>query len=283
LVHPEKGHSHGPLDAVYGQATVKLGNSEFDDDKEVVALLQKFLDDGALERGLKVNAVAYKLDQAAKWVEWAEADLQIACTNLTGKGAPHSFHICLRQDLSQEELCAERTAWPEAPPLHCGDLVVALRGNMADRKASQVALLAPHQVVERFRLGHRAQAQPEGIHARRPFALGDRHKVARQAEKCYALKAISGKSRDYLRDWSKGTLRQHKRPPEYGFLWHRWSENAAEDYEQLAPKAARYLHPKWDRPLRPIKVVESRAAVLPPEPVEDAGDAPLLIVQDAME
>ena len=112
-----------------------------------MAHLQGFLDDGFLELGTDTNAVAYKLDQAAPWVAWAEVDLQCVCSNLTGPEAPHSCHICLRQDLGSEELQAEATAWPGAPPPHRGDLVVALRSNMSDRKAFQVALLAPHQLV----------------------------------------------------------------------------------------------------------------------------------------
>ncbi len=276
LGYPEKGHSHGPLDAAYGQATVKLGNSEFDDDEEVVALLQGFLDNGYMELGTDTNAVAYKLDQAAKWVEWAEADLQCAISHITGPKAPHSFHLCLRQDLSCEELHAEATSWPGSPPPHGGDLVVALRSNMSDRKPFQVALLAPHQLVER--LQRHAQAQPEGIHARRVFSFSDREKVVRQAKECYAKRAISKKTLDYLTEWAKGTRRQHKRPNEYGFLRQRWSENTAEDSEQLPQSAAIYQDPKWARATRPIRVSWDCDRYLQPEPVEDDGNAPLQIV-----
>ena len=278
LVYPEKGHSHGPLDAVYGQATVKLSNSEFDDDEDVVAHLQGFLDDGFLELGTDTNAVAYKLDQAAEWVAWAEVDLQCVCSNLTGPEAPHSFHVCLRQDLGSEDFQAEATAWPGAPPPHRGDLVVALRSNMSDRKAFQVALLAPHQLVERMQ--RCAQVQPKGIHLRRPFSFRDRDKVVRQAQKCYDKHAISTKTFDYLDQWCKGTLRQHKRPAEYGFLRHRWSENTAAESEKLAPSAAIYLDPKWARKPRPIRICSTYTADLQPEPVEDDGNAPLQIVTE---
>ena len=279
LVYPEKGHSHGPLDAVYGQATVKLGNSEFDNDEEVVALLQKFLDTGSLEPGTEDNAVAYKLDQAATWVKWAEDDFAFACSNLTGKHAPHSFHICLRQDLGVDELQAQRTAWKGAPPPHSGDVVVALRANMSDRKAFQVALLVTHEQVKRLR--NHVQVQPDGIHARRPFSWSDREKVTRQARACYANNAISQKTHTYLTEWCQSTLKQHKRPKEYGFLRHRWSENTAGDSVELAETAARYLSPKWEKKPRLILVVpKSKRGDLEPEPAEDHGNAPLTVLRD---
>ena len=286
LAYPEKGHSHGPLDAVYGQATVKLGNSEFDDPEEVVALLQGFLDDGFLELGTDTNAMAYKLDQTARWVEWAEDDLRFAVSRHTGVGAPHSFHVCLRQDLSADELQAEATHWPGAPPPHGGDLVVALRANMSDRKAFQVALLVTHQRVERLvthQRVERLELGPKGISARRLFSWKDREEVAKQAQVCYAKKALSKKTHDYLVEWCTSTRRQHKRPKEYGFLRHRCSENAAGDSEELAPSAARYLRPKWAWKPRPIKVCQkdtARTADLEPEPVEDDGDAPLGVLID---
>ncbi len=252
LAFHQKGYTHGPLDSVFGQTAVKLVCSEFDDDEEVVALLQGFLDDGSLELGTDANAVAYKLDEAAPWAEWAEDDLHLAICNLLGPEAPHSFHVCLRQDLSPDELQAEATAWPNAPPPRGGDLVVALRANMSDRKAFQVALLVPHRQV--VWLGLHAQDLPKGVHARRPFGMSDRHKVLRAANECYLKRGMSKKAHDYLTQWCIGTRRRHKRPQEYSFLRHRWSEaHAAEGSEQLAPSAARYLDPKWARKSRPIR------------------------------
>ena len=278
LAYPEKGHSHGPLDAVYGQATVKLGNCEFDDDEDVVALLQGFLDDGSLEHGTDDNAKAYKLDQAATWVAWAENDLKFFLTKHTGHDAPQSFHICLRRDLIRTtELPAEPTAWPGAPPPHGDDLVVALRANMSDSKAYQVALLVPHLQVEWLRL--HAEGQPKGIHPRRPFSFHDREKVVRQVHDCYLKGALSKKTLDYLTTWCQGTLRQQKRPKEYCFLRHRVTETPGVEC-QLAPSAARYLDPKWSRQPRHIQVSDKKSADVEPEPIEDDGDAPLRIVND---
>ena len=283
LTYPEKGHSHGPLDAVFGQFTVKLGNEEFDDDEEVVELIQGFLNDGFLELGTDKNAKAYKLDQAAQWVLWAEADLLFQCSKHTGKEAPHSFHVCLRQDLTDEECLAEATAWEGAPPPLGGDLVVALRSNMSDRKAFQVALLAPHLTVERLRRCAQ-DSGPPGIHPRRPVSQKDRQDMIHNAQKCYKAKAITKTTLDYLTEWCKGTRRQHPRPKEYCFLRHRWSEATAvaDKGEHINPSAARYLDPKWVKVPRRITVVKdakrAKAANLKPEAAEDGGDAPLQIL-----
>ena len=276
LTYPEKGHSHGTLDAVFGQATVKLGNSEFDDDEDVVKTLQGFLTDGSLEPGTDSNAVAYKLDQAAQWVEWADADFQCKCTGLVGPLAPHSFHICQRQDLSCDEVHAEKTSWPGAPPPHGGDLVVAIRSNMSDRKPFQVALMAPHQLVKRMRLG--AEAQPKGIHERRPFTWSDRDKIILQAKKCFDKRAISQKTLTYLTEWCMGKRRQNSRPKEYGFLQHRWSDSS-NDSEQLAPSAAIYLDPKWARKPRLITMTNDHQAN-EDESAEGEEDMPLQVVTD---
>ena len=150
---------------------------------------------------------------------------------------------------------------------------------MSDRKAFQVALLVPHQQVER--LENHARVQPNRIHARRPFSWSDREKVTRQARACYANNAISQKTHTYLTEWCQSTLKQHKRPKEYGFLRHRWSENTAGDSVELAETAARYLSPKWEKKPRLILVVpKSKRGDLEPEPAEDHGNAPLTVLRD---
>ena len=99
LGYPEKGHTHGPLDATYGQCCVKIANSEFQDPSEVVDILQGFLDEAALDPGTSQNKQAYKLDESADWEAWwDEVDLRMS--QLTGPEAPHWFHICSRKDLS---------------------------------------------------------------------------------------------------------------------------------------------------------------------------------------
>ena len=68
-MYPEKGHTHGPLDATYGQACVKLYLEEFEDDKDVVDILDHFLNTSGLYAGTREGAKAYKLDEATEWVK----------------------------------------------------------------------------------------------------------------------------------------------------------------------------------------------------------------------
>ena len=72
LLFPEKGHTHGPLDGVFGQMCVKLCLEDFEDDMHVVQILDDFLKTSGLDAGSKKGTKAYKLDEAAKWVDWAE-------------------------------------------------------------------------------------------------------------------------------------------------------------------------------------------------------------------
>ena len=41
LCYPQKGHTHGPLDGVFGQMCVKLSLAEFQDDMDVVNILDQ--------------------------------------------------------------------------------------------------------------------------------------------------------------------------------------------------------------------------------------------------
>ena len=65
LEYPEKGHTHGPLDAVFGQGCTKMSLPSFDDDTEVVGIWQAFLKDMKSDAGTKEGATAYKVDEAA--------------------------------------------------------------------------------------------------------------------------------------------------------------------------------------------------------------------------
>jgi len=273
LVYPKKGHSHGPLDGVFGQAAVKLANSEFDDDAEVVQHLQDFLDDGYLEPGTCNNAEAYKLDEAAEWADWAAEAMDWEGSNLTGPEAPHSFHICARADLSPEEQEAPCTAWRGAPGPQQGDIVVAVRSSMSDRQAFQVALLVPHERV--VWLQKHAAAQPSGIHERRPVHFPDREKLVKAAESCHRQGAISAKACGYLVDWARGTRRRHKRPAKYTFLHHHPMERAAAGTHLKGSKFS------WERAPRLIVIKEAadgRPLPVEPEPEEDGGNEALQLI-----
>ena len=95
---PEKGHTHGPLDGCFGQMCVKLSLAEFDDDMEVVAILNEFLMLSGLDSGSRDGAQAYKLDEALEWIQWAEM-VDLTMSNLCGPEAPHYFRIRLRSQL----------------------------------------------------------------------------------------------------------------------------------------------------------------------------------------
>ena len=220
LAFPQKGHTHGPLDAVFGQATVKMANNCFDDDVEVREVLQKFLDRAEMESGT-CERKAYKLDEAAEWGLWGER-LRLKMSNLTNEAAPHSFHICHRQNLSLEESKGENTAWPGAMAPHPGDLVVAIRRYVADMNAYQVALIVPNQDVHLLKAAINNQGvQPTGIHGRRQITKKDCEKFVGRAKACHAQGGISDRALAYLTEWASGTRVRNPRPVAYNFLYHR--------------------------------------------------------------
>ena len=61
---PREGPQPWPLDGCFGQMCVKLSLAEFDDDLEVVAILDEFLMSSGLDSGSREGARAYKLDKA---------------------------------------------------------------------------------------------------------------------------------------------------------------------------------------------------------------------------
>ena len=106
---------HGPLDGAFGQMCVKLSLAEFDDDMDVVNILDTFLTSSGLDEGTRGGAKAYKLDQAPLWVDWFEqVDLSISC--LTGPEAPHYFRICLRRQIGHGGPGGDSTAEINACP-----------------------------------------------------------------------------------------------------------------------------------------------------------------------
>lgn len=68
LNYPQKGHTHGPLDATFGQACVKLSLDEFDDDMDVVRILDGFLKESGLDVDSRLVSKAYKMDESPNWV-----------------------------------------------------------------------------------------------------------------------------------------------------------------------------------------------------------------------
>ena len=68
LNYPQKGHTHGPLDATFGQACVKLSLAEFHDDLDVVRILDGYLKDYGLDADSRASSKAYKLDESPDWV-----------------------------------------------------------------------------------------------------------------------------------------------------------------------------------------------------------------------
>ena len=59
-MYQEKRHTHGPLDATFGQTCVKLSLEEFEDDMDVVDILYHFLKTSGLDAGTREGAKAYK-------------------------------------------------------------------------------------------------------------------------------------------------------------------------------------------------------------------------------
>ena len=271
LSYPLKGHSHGPLDAVFGQAAVKMANADFDDDEELVAVLQRFLSEANLDPGSDGDATAYKLDEAADWVSWlGEVPLQMS--NLTGPLAPHSFHVCARRDLTAEELDAPCATPPGAPDPHDEDIVVAIKSRMSSPKSHQVALLVPGRDVPRLRATFREQ--PVGLHGRRAFSPKDREAVWRSAEEALQAEAISPKAAAYLKEWAIGCRRRRPRPETYGFLTPRPAAPAA------APRAPRLMG------CAPREVLIRPAAGAPALPLEEepaAEDDGLIIAEAGLD
>ena len=231
FLYPEKGHTHGPLDGSFGQMCVKLSLEEFDDDLDVVNILDDFLKTSGLDAGTRQDAKAYKLDEAAQWVQWAE-DVDLVMSALTGPEAPHYFRICRRKHVgtasAQGDGAAEAGACHRAD--HRGyqpngdDVVMVIKDRMASLEVSQIILMLPAADLGHI---HGSPLQPDGTHPRRPASDTDRLKVFAAARAAFQAGAIREKACDYLTQWSRGTRRRLPRPSHYQFLTHRvrsWSE-----------------------------------------------------------
>ena len=82
-LYPEKGHTHGPLDATCGQTCVKLSLEEFENDMDVVDILDHCLKTSGLDAGTREGAKPHKLGEAAEWIKWVE-EVDLATSALTG-------------------------------------------------------------------------------------------------------------------------------------------------------------------------------------------------------
>lgn len=244
LGYPVKGHSHGPLDAVYGQCCVKIQNSEFDNPHGVVDVLQGFLDEATFDGGAEAEKTAYKLDEAADWEPWWD-EVRLDLTSLTGPRAPHWFHICALKNLDIAEKDCKVTAWPGAPASHMEDIVMAVKDRMASTETYQVALLVPGSELPVWR--RHATEQPSGLHPRRVIKPEEKDKIIRSATACYRQKLLSKEAFSFLTGWAQSTLRREPRPPVYTFLSHRCSpKHELQSRGQYRSTA--------DLPLRPVQV-----------------------------
>ena len=96
-LYPEKGHTtHGPLDATFGQTCVKLSLERFEDDMDIVDILDDILETSGLDAGTREAAKAYKLDEAVEWVKCVQ-EVDLAMSALTSPEAPHYYRFCRRK------------------------------------------------------------------------------------------------------------------------------------------------------------------------------------------
>ena len=118
FLYPEKGHTHGPRGGTFGQMCVKLSLEEFQDDLDVVDIVEDVLKTSGLDAATRQAAMAYKLDEAPEWVQLAE-EVGLSMSALTGPAAPHDFRTCRRRHLGT--MSAHGDAAAEAAASHRAD------------------------------------------------------------------------------------------------------------------------------------------------------------------
>ena len=274
LLYPEKGHTHGPLDATFGQMCVKLSLEEFQDDLDVVAILDDFLRTSGLDEATRQDAMAYKLDEAPEWDQWAlEVDLSISA--LTGPQAPHYFRCCHRRHLgTHHDAAAEAAACHRADHRGYqpsgGDVVLVVKDRMASIEVSQIILMLPAADLGRI---HGLPLQPRGTHPRRAASDADRRRVFEAARAAWQAGAIQAKACDYLTDWSRGTRRRQPRPSQYDFLRHRVPGRSEPNAVAPDPPALRSAA----RPVIVAAMGENRGLPVDPEPDDDHDPGQLVI------
>ena len=208
------GHTHENIDGTFGQITVKLSAKEFDDDLQVIQLLEQILADIGIDARAKENTLAYKLDESADWRTWL-SETQLSASRLTGPQAPHFFRICRLKDIGRD-LLSEVEGAPGMPAADMDDVVMVVRARMASPEPQQVLRLIPATTCRTM-----VAVQPSGYHTRRSGGDAVKAKVARVARVLHDKGAISTVARDYLVGWATGTRDLAKRPPRYSFLDHR--------------------------------------------------------------
>ena len=208
------GHTHENIDATFGQITVKLSAKEFDDDTEVIKLLQEILRDIGIDTGAKENIRVYKLDESADWRSWM-VETALSASKLTGPHAPHSFRICRLRDVGPDQTCELESA-PGMPAADMDDVVMVVRARMASPSPQQLLRLIPTATCMAM-----VQVQPGGYHTRRAGGEDVKAKVARVARTLNEKGAISNVARNYPVGWATGTRQLAKRPARYSFLDHQ--------------------------------------------------------------
>jgi hypothetical protein len=215
------GHTHENIDATFGQLTVKIAALEFDDDTTLINLLLQLLRQLGVDNDSRIASKAYKIDEAANWVEWWD-ELQLIFGQVTGPGAPHWFRVCLLQDLGEMRDGAAQTSvtlrsMPGMSAARQDDVVVVVKERMASRDVLQVI-----RVLSASKCAHLSQDHPKGVHPRRPGGEDVKRKVARTAKRLHSEGHLSDLALDYLVGWAEGTRRLRRRPASYAFLDHRW-------------------------------------------------------------
>ncbi|CAE7423854.1 unnamed protein product, partial [Symbiodinium sp. CCMP2592] len=71
LQYPSKGHTHGPLDGLGGQAVTKCSACEFSDADSLVGIYDGFLQQSTVDGGASFRG-AWKGDEQANWQSWWE-------------------------------------------------------------------------------------------------------------------------------------------------------------------------------------------------------------------
>jgi hypothetical protein len=269
LAYPLKGHTHGPLDGVFGQICVKLGNTEFNSASDVVEALQSFLDTAAFDGCSDTDRRAYKMDESPSWESWWD-EVGLELSDLTGPRAPHFLHICKRSGLDLHEMDAPPTAWLGAPPPAGEDIVVAVKDRMSSLKPHQVALLVPAREVP-FR---RAQmsVQPTGSHPRRSIRFEERKLIRDRAAEVFQMGGIDQAAYEFLTEWSSGTLRRIPRPNTYEFL------NANRPALPVETRATLPACFRLEQPPRPIVVQCADHLPLPPATQEEDNETDPLTI-----
>ena len=137
ILFPVKGHTHGPLDAIGGQAVTRCSHMPFDDPNGLVDTYQQFLSRATFEEGT-FSKTCYKHDNSADWNAWIN-DIPLKFANHTGPMAPHGFRVLKRKRVMKEEV--------EHAKYHCAnpspnDIMMLLYHYMSDA--------LPYQVVRLF-------------------------------------------------------------------------------------------------------------------------------------